>query len=187
MRVLLEGLRGAEVVGEAGNAAEALRLGVELSPDIVVLDPALGSGGEAVCRGLKSLESPPRVLIYSADNSREAVATASLAGADGYVHKEASGERVPEAIWRTCRGERIWVLGPPEGASETSLRSRIEAARLTPKEKEILDLLLKRHSNQEIAGELHVSVNTVRSHVKSIMKEVGLENRRALLDTQVAA
>lgn len=186
VRVLLEDVRGAEVVGEAGDADEVLSTGERLAPDLVILDPEMGPGGEDVCRDLKSLPRPPRVLIYSARNTREAVAAASLAGADSYVHKEADADRLGEAVWRTCGGERIWVLGTLEAASETGMRARIEAARLTPKEKEILDRLLRRMTNQEIAAELHVSVNTVRTHVKNVLREVGIENRRALLEPPAA-
>jgi DNA-binding NarL/FixJ family response regulator len=185
--VLLECIEGVEVVGEAGSAAEAVHLCEEADPTLVVLDPDLESGESTVCQDLKALASPPRVLIYSAKNSREAIASATLAGADSYVHKEASAQMLPEAILRTCNGERVWMLGPTEAASEISLRAKIEAARLTPKEKETLILLLKRRTNQEIAEKLHVSINTVRTHVKNIMREVGVENRRVLLEVQAAA
>ena len=186
LRVLLEGMEGVQVVGEAADTDEALRLSAQLRPNLVIVDPDLG-GRVSVLGELKAVEKPPRVLIYSEDNSRESVAAASLAGADGFVHKEAGIEVLPEAVKRTCAGERVWMLGPMEARSETTLRARIEAAKLTPREKDILDLLLKRRTNPEIAEHLHVSVNTVRTHVKNVLKELGAGSRRELLDERKAS
>lgn len=186
LRVLIERMEGVGVVGEAADAGEAMCLNAQLRPDLVIVDPDL-AGGTGVCRELKAVERPPRVLIHSDDNSRENVAAATLAGADGFVHKEAVAEVLPEAIRRTRAGERVWVLGPLETHSETALRVRIEAARLTPREKDILGLLLKRRTNPEIAHHLHVSVNTVRTHVKNVLKELGMGSRRDLLEERVAS
>lgn len=185
LRVLIEGTEGVGVVGEAAVAGEALRLSAQLKPDLVIMDPGLG--GIDVCARLKAAERPPRVLIFSADNSRESIAAASLAGADGFVHKEAGTEVLLEAIKKTCVGERVWTLGPVEAGPEIALRARIEAARLTPREKEILDLLLKRRANPEIAEHLHVSVNTVRTHVKNVLKELGMGSRRELVEGREAS
>ena len=79
------------------------------------------------------------------------------------------------------------MLGPMEARSETTLRARIEAAKLTPREKDILDLLLKRRTNPEIAEHLHVSVNTVRTHVKNILKDLGMGSRRELSEEREAS
>lgn len=186
LRVLIEGMEGVALVGEAADTGEALRLSAQLGPDLVIVDPDLGSR-IAVCGELKAAERPPRILVYSADNSREGVAAASLAGADGFVHKEVDTEVLPEAIRKTYAGERVWMLGPVEARSEIALRARIEAAKLTPKEKKILDLLLKRRANPEIAEHLHVSINTVRTHVKSVLKELGMGSRGELLDERQAS
>jgi DNA-binding NarL/FixJ family response regulator len=186
LRVLVEGIEGVRLVGEASDGGEALRLSERFRPDLVIVDPDLADGA-GVCGALKAAERPPRVLVYSEDNSRESVAAASLAGADGFVHKEVDTEALPEAIKRTCAGDRVWMLGPVEPRGETALRAQIEAAKLTPREKDILDLMLKRRTNPEIANHLHVTVNTVRTHVKSILRELGVGSRRELLDERQAS
>ena len=91
LKVLLEQAAGVEVVGEAGDAAGAVELAAKLEPDLVVLDLRLQgeASGAEVCRGIKDLPDPPRVLIHTAYNTADDVTAATLAGADGYVHKSA--------------------------------------------------------------------------------------------------
>lgn len=182
MKILLNGAKEVETVGEAGDAEEALRLNEELHPDLVVLDPELGMGpsGLEVCRRLKSSPHPPKILVYTAQNSKEDVAAAALAGADAYLYKGVECEKLPEAVDKTCNGERTWLLGSVEESPEGRLREKIEAADLTPKESEILALLIDRHSNGEIAEELCLSLNTVKTHVSSILKKLGLGSRKEL-------
>lgn len=186
LRALLQDTKGVEVVGEAADIEEVRRLNARLRPDLMILDPNVVEEGADSAR-CEPFEYAPRVLIYTALNSRELLAAASLAGADAFVHKEVGAEGLLEAIERIRAGERVWMLGPAEAKSEVALRARIQAARLTPREKEILDLLLRRRSNPEIAAFLHVSINTVRTHVKHVMKELGMASRRELLEGQTAA
>ena len=169
-----------EIVGEASDVKQALQLNSRLHPDLVMLDIALAhdSDGLELCKLLKA--SPairPRVLVYAARNSRVVVAAASLAGADGYLHKGVDCRSISETVYRVHRGERIWALGHAEETS-TELRSLIDRAPLTPKEQEILALLLGRHTNAEVAEQLCLSRNTVKSHVHNILRKLGLENRQ---------
>lgn len=85
VRVLLRSVEDARIVGEATHHEEALRLAADVRPDLVIVDPEFREGRKewGVCGWLKALAGPPRVLIYSARASREDVAAASLAGADG--------------------------------------------------------------------------------------------------------
>lgn len=186
LRDLIRGMEGVEVVGETTDFREIPGLNTRLRPDLVIADPGLSIETNAC--GQQALgENPPRVLIYSSHNSREHVAAVSLAGADGFVHKEVGVEMLQGAIRKIDAGQRVWMLGPMETRSEIARRARIDVAKLTPREKEILDLLLRRRSNPEIAEVLHVSVNTVRTHVKHVLKELGIESRRALLEWREAA
>ncbi len=172
----------AEVVGEAENAGDAVRLAGELRPDVVLLDLRLGeeSGIEA-CREIKALSDAPRVLVFTAHASVEDVAGATLAGADGYLHKGVAGEELLGAIQRVYAGGRVWLL-PAQDEEEAASRIRESSgeARLTPKEKEVFALVLKRRTNAEIAGELYISLYTVKNHVSSILRKLGLKSRREI-------
>ena len=171
---------GFEVVGEAEDAAGALRLVAELRPDLVLLDLRLGEdSGIEVCREIKALPEAPRVLVFSAHSSVEDVAGATLAGADGYLHKGVGGEELIDAVRRTVAGGRVWLL-PSENEEEAAARIREASseARLTPKEKEVFALVLTRRTNAEIAGELYISLYTVKNHVSSILRKLGLKSRR---------
>lgn len=184
LRVLLGGAGDAEVAGECRSAEEAMRLIEETRPDLVILDLELGGKRSALeaCRELKSLPRPPRVLVYTARNSREDVAAASLAGADSYLHKGIECGKLPEVASKTHVGERIWLLGPAEDGASAKLRAIIEGADLTPKESEVFALIMDRCANREIAEKLWLSRNTVKTHVRSILRKLGFESRRELFE-----
>ncbi len=179
----LLGSAGFEIAGEAGNAAEAIRLAEELNPDLVLLDLRLGEdSGIEVCREIKAqVPEAPRVLVFTAHASVEDVAGATLAGADGYLHKGVAGEELLDAIQRTHAGGRVWLLSAQnEEEAAARIKDASDEARLTPKEKEVFALVLKRRTNAEIAGELYVSLYTVKNHVSSILRKLGLKSRREI-------
>lgn len=182
IRHLLTSAAGAEIIGETKSAADAIWLAGDLRPDLVLLDLRLGgdSGIEA-CREIKALPNAPRVLIFTAHTSAEDVAGATLAGADGYVHKGIEGEKLLDAAERIHAGDRVWLL-PMENAEEAAarLKESSDEARLTPKEKEVFALVLKRRTNAEIAKELYISLYTVKNHVTSILRKLGLKSRREI-------
>lgn len=182
VRVLLRDTESAEVVGESREADEAARLVEYLAPDLVVLDPDLraSTGGLELCRRIKALPEPPRVLIYTTQNSREDVAAACIAGADAYLYKGVECERLLEALSRAYGGDRVWFLGREEEESSPGIEAMIEESGLTPKEGEILARLVDHRTNTEIAAELCLSHNTVKSHVHNVLKKLGLKNRKEL-------
>src|SRR5918997_3250715 len=174
----------AEVVGEAGEAKQALWLNSRLHPDVVLLDIALAHerDGLELCKLLKaSPANKPRVLVYTARNSREEVAAASLAGADGFLHKGIDYESIGETVYNVHTGQRIWALGHAEEESESKLSAMIEEASLTSKEQEVLSFLLRRYTNAEIAEQLSLSSNTVKTHVSSILRKLALHSRQQLV------
>jgi DNA-binding NarL/FixJ family response regulator len=183
LKALLEQAAGVEVVGEARDAAGAVGLVAKLEPDLVVLDLRLQgeASGAEVCRAIKDLPDPPRVLIHTAYNTADDVTSATLAGADGYVHKSAGRAAFLEVMRRVASGEHVWAVSV-EARTAESLR-RDEAAKvecLTRKEREVLLLMLRRYSNAEIARELYVSLPTVKTHVGSIMRKLGIKRRKEL-------
>lgn len=183
MAALLSMADGLEVVGEAEEAAEAVRLAVELEPDLVVLDLRLKGekSGIRICKEIKTLADSPCVLIHTAHDTVEDLAAATLAGADGYLHKSASNVEFVEAARKICDGGRVWSLGAGTDEAEARREDDPKGALLTSKEREVYALLLKRYSNEEIARELYVGVRTVKSHVTSIMRKLGVKRRKELL------
>ena len=181
IRSLLETTEDLTVVGEAGDAEEAVRLAARLDPDLVVLDLRLGENGDGmeVCRRLKAFSAPPRILIYSAFSRAEDLASATVAGADGYFHKGEEYLEFPGIVRRVCGGERVWFV-------DTTAEPRLDPGAaskgpaLTPKEREVFALMLKRYSNAEVGRALYMSLPTVKTHVKHILGKVGLKSRKEL-------
>ena len=179
IRTILEVSGEIEVVGEATNAHDALLLARDVEPEVVVLDLRLGDtvGGVDLCRKIKSLPRPPRVVIHSAYNSTEELYACRLCGADGFVHKSEAATRLPGAVKAAHTGASEWLMGawPKETTTSTAEQHR---ASLTARETEILDLLTRRRTNPEIASELSLSPLTVKTHVARILNKLGLKSRR---------
>ena len=182
--VTLKEVNDVEVVGEATNAEETLRLDDKLRPDLVILDIELEDEleGLRLCKLLKEVSiNRPQVLVYTGRNSREDVAAASLMGADSFLHKAVDCSRIRETVNMIRAGERVWLLRPAAEESHTRLTALIEEADLTPKEGEVLSLLLRRQTNSEIAEQLSLSCNTVKTHVGSILRKLALGSRQEIL------
>ena len=182
IRVLLDVTGGMCVVGEAGNGEEAVRLVEESQPDLAVVGLNLNGepDGIEVCRRLKTLPEPPRVLVHAACDFATGVSSCLLAGADGYLHKGACGEQLVDAVRRVVCGERIWSANNEIDGTGLCVRADRDPAYLTPKEREVFTLILRRCSNADIAGKLYLSLPTVKTHVRSILRKLGAKSRREL-------
>lgn len=188
--VMLLGLRAVvtaqddlELVGEADSSALALDLAVEVQPDLVVLPLRLGGEftGVELCREIKS-SMLARVLVYTSYNAAEDVSGCLLSGADSFVYKGEESVHLLETIRSTAAGRRIWLLGgEPRGHSE-DMRALADSSGLTRREQEVLGFMLQRFTNAQIANELVVELTTVKTHVRSILRKLGLRNRRELFD-----
>jgi two-component system nitrate/nitrite response regulator NarL len=174
---------GIDVVAEASGGPAGVRLAAELAPDVVLMDlsmPAM-SGVEAT-RAIVAAAGPPRVVVLTLDDDGEAMLEALLAGADGYVLKEAPLEKVVAAIRAAASGDAVI---PPRVAPEILRRLRAAlpapepdgAAELSDRELEVLRLIVAGHDNAAIAAELFISPNTVKRHVASIFAKLGVESR----------
>jgi DNA-binding NarL/FixJ family response regulator len=180
---------GLEIVGDASNARDAVRLIVEIRPDVVLMDLRLpdNSGVQAIER-LALLAPASRILILTRTEHNRVV-EAIVAGASGYILKTAPPKAIIAAVRATAAGEsvissqiagkllqRIRERDIPVTTSSDSAASAIRAV-LTERELEIFERLASGRSNHDIARELSLSTNTVHNHVASILAKLHLDNR----------
>jgi DNA-binding NarL/FixJ family response regulator len=175
--------RGIEVVGQAGLGAEGVRLAHELSPDVVLMDLSMpGMSGVEATQRLAAAAPRTRVLILTVVADEGQVMDALLAGACGYLLKDAPIENLVEGIEAAARGES---LISPRIARQLVDRVRepagvepaVSGADLTEREIEVLQLLARGLDNQQIAETLYLSPHTVKNHVSSILAKLQVENR----------
>ena len=191
---------GLQVVGEAGDAAQALRLAPQLRPQVILLDNHLpGVMGVDAIRGLREVSPTSRVLMLTVSEDAQDLATALRNGAQGYLLKTIDGELLAEAIRRAARGEPVVspeLMGKlvaafqsqgapapamaapaadvPEPAATTAEGS---FSPLSPREEEVLREIARGLSNKEIARTLDIAETTVKIHVQHILRKLGLSSR----------
>lgn len=167
------------VVGEAVDGEAALQLIRESEPDLVTLGLNLLGEADGIhcCWRIKELPDPPKVLIHTTYNFTDDVSSCLLAGADSYVHKRCECEELLRAIRRTAEGERVWWLGGKTGDLRSRYDSTPNGNTLTDREREVVVMMIRRHGDSEIAKKLYLSVPTVKTHVRNIMRKLNLKNR----------
>lgn len=178
---------GLPVVGEAATAAEGLRVVRTVRPDAVIIEPWLpgdGGGGVQLCRRLKRMPAAPKVVMFAQDNDPGLIADCVLAGADGFVHKSAEPYLLRDAVDQVLRSKRPWILGRAgTPRPEPPLEARQPVGCMTGREQEVLSMLLRRLTNEEIAAELGVAGQTVKNHVSSVLQKLSVSSRKHLLRT----
>jgi DNA-binding NarL/FixJ family response regulator len=180
---------GLRLVGEAANVPDAMRVVLELRPDVVLMDPRLpgGSGIEAI-RQLGRFAPSSRILILTRTEQNRVV-EAIVAGVSGYILKTAAPATIIAAVEATAAGETVissQIAGRmmahirereiPVTASSRDAAGAIRAV-LTARELEVFQRLASGRSNQAIAAELSLSINTVANHIASILAKLQLDNR----------
>ena len=180
LRSILEGT-DIEVIGEASSGEEAVRMSMELKPDLVVLDVRMAGGDGLTALGRIKLEQPDMpVLMFSTYDNPTYVARSVALGASGYLLKSAGCDRLIDCIRRVSTGENVWTrdeLRRVTGALATPrLSSDIEVP-LTQRESEVLRQLALGLTNKEIALALSISYETVKEHVQHILRKVGVSDR----------
>lgn len=181
LRVLLQDLGGFEVVAEAGDGREALRLVGEHRPDVVLMDlmmPGL-NGLEATARVAREFPGA-RVLVLSMNAAEEFVLPALRAGASGYVLKNARPAELEQAIRAVARGE-TYLTPAVSGHLIEDYRRRTTGEpdsleKLTPRQREVLQLVAEGHSTKEIARRLGVSVKTVETYRSQLMDALDIHD-----------
>lgn len=167
---------------EAKTGQGALDLVRRLRADMLVTEVDLAGRGDGVqlCRQVKGLARPPTVLMFTGADDPAVVAACLAGGADGFVHRTASPERLVRAVEALAAGRHVWYLREHAGlAPESGTQPRVPG--MTAREQQILGLLLGRYSNDEIAAELHLARQTVKNHVSNVLAKLGVANRRELL------
>ena len=193
-RIVREGLRMAleveqdiEVVGEAGEGSEAVRLAMELSPDLVLMDVMMpGMNGIDACQEIRNLQSNTKVLMLTASDDAESVSASLVAGAQGYFLKIGSGEELIKAVKAVGSGHSI--LDPKITRTVTERFARLvnqererEVDQLTPRELDVLLQVAQGSTNREVGEKLVISEFTARNTVGNILGKLGLKNRSELV------
>jgi two-component system, NarL family, response regulator NreC len=184
LRRVLDAEPDIETVGEAANAERAIYESIEQQPDVVLMDVVMpGKSGIEGLPGLLRAVPAAKVLILSMQDDPRYVREAFDAGASGYVLKEAADAEVVGAVRAVARGEHYVhpALGARMIAAEADERRRAEADPLSDREREVLRLLALGHTNQEIAGQLYISVRTAETHRAHIMQKLQLSSRAELV------
>jgi DNA-binding NarL/FixJ family response regulator len=179
LRALLQAIPGVEIVGEAGDGREALRLIEQAAPDVVLMDitmPGL-NGLEAAERVIRD-HPKVRLVILSMHEADAYVAQALRIGVAGYLVKDAAPNELVEALRTVAEGQtylspaisRQVVEAFRSGTPDSPLQG------LTPRQREILQLVAEGHSTKEIANLLHLSVKTVETHRAQLMERLGIHD-----------
>jgi two-component system response regulator NreC len=187
LRLLMESQADMEVVGEAGDFAEALSQLPEVRPDILTLDLSMPGGlglkaVEKICQRVPGL----RVIVLTMHDDPAYLRTALAMGASGYVVKSAADSELLSAIRAVSQG-RIFV-DARSGTATVGSTSPLSTAtapespfsKLSAREKEVLGLIAQGHTNQAVADQLDVSVKTIESYRSRLMEKLGLQNRADL-------
>ncbi|HLN61380.1 MAG TPA: response regulator transcription factor [Symbiobacteriaceae bacterium] len=183
---LLSRAPGFTIAGEAAGVAEAVEKASTLSPDVVLMDVRLPDGsGIECCRIIRENRPQTRVLMLTSYDDRDAAVAAVIAGASGYLLKQAEPEELLRAINLVAGGASLLDPGIAGGVLEFLRQGRTGLTGetdLTERERSILQLIGEGMTNREIAGRLYLSEKTVRNYVSMILQKLGLTNR-----TQAAA
>ncbi len=183
LRSLLQVIPGLDVVGEAANGNDALRLTMELRPDVVLMDVSMPElNGLEATRRATAAHAPARVVMLSMHADEEYVRQALVAGAAGYLLKTSDRGELELAVRAAARGD-LW-LSPAISRSMvpvfmgkcavTSVNSSLE--RLTSRQREVLQLIAEGHTTKQIAHRLRLSVKTVESHRANLMKRLEIHD-----------
>jgi len=184
LRNLLEE-RGVQIAGEAATGADAVRLVREVAPDVVIMDLHMpGMSGIEAIRQIASIAPLTRVLVLTISDQDEDVLHAILAGACGYLLKDASISELMQGIQAASVGESLVsptiaakVLQRVRASSASHREAELIQSELSDREIQVLKLIANGKDNAMIAAELHISPKTVKNHISNILMKLQIDNR----------
>jgi two-component system, NarL family, response regulator DevR len=181
LQTLMEGEEDMDVVGQAGTAQQGLEQIAELRPDVAILDVRLPDGsGIEVCREIRSLYPEIACLMLTSYADDEALFSAIMAGAAGYVLKEIGGSDLLGDIRRVSQGASLIDTTLSKDIFDRLRKSQKTEARLSslsPQERRVLDLIAQGRSNRQIAEEIFLAEKTVKNYVSSLLSKLGMQRR----------
>lgn len=169
------------VVGWASTPRDGLEAAALLQPHVTILPVRLGGtrSGIELCRSIKSL-SRARVVVFTSFSRNIDVQVAMLAGADALLNKTVDPTELLDVIRQVARGEERLFVGPGRTRHATVAKT-IPNEGLTDREDEILQLVIEGYTNPEISAQLIIEVSTVKTHMRHILRKLGVGTRRDLL------
>jgi DNA-binding NarL/FixJ family response regulator len=183
VRVGLEQLLGTfddvELVGSADGGLAAIALCAESKPDVILLDLSMPDlDGIGVTQRLRESSPGTKVVLFTSFSDREGILGALDAGAVGYLLKDAEPQEIRSAIQAAARGEA--PLAPKAAAALLSARGERPSpgdVELTPRERDVLELVIAGHANKQIARRLGISEKTVKGHLTNVFQRIGVSDR----------
>lgn len=184
IKLLLQRQDGFEVVGEAGDGLEGVKLAKKLKPDVILQDLHMpGTSGLQALPLLRDEAPQAQVIMLTVSEDAEDLVEALRIGARGYLLKNIDTEFLVDSIRRAARGESVMspqmagkladaMRNPPKGVSSVP-----DTNKLSPREREIIVMLARGASNKEIARELDLAESTVKIHVQGILRKLSLASR----------
>jgi len=177
LRLILQEDPCLEIVGEAANTAEAVRQATTLKPDLMLIEPELPDlSGPVALKKLQAAHPDIPILVLSTSERGEDILAAFQAGAKGYLSKKVNSQEIIQTIHQIARGEAVL---PPELTTQLlhSLTHPLGRESLTARELDVLQCITAGLGNREIASTLHISHNTVKTHVRRILYKLNLRSR----------
>jgi DNA-binding NarL/FixJ family response regulator len=167
-----------EIVGEAGDGGEAYRLVQEHQPDVLLLDVELpGMDGVAISKKLREEKSGVKILVLSSYSDREYIMEMLALGVSGYLIKDEVPQNILNAIRGVSQGEKGWVSREVAALLGKISSQDQDRDQLTPREREVLGLVVDGQTNREIAFNLDISEKTVEKHLHNVFKKLDVSSR----------
>lgn len=189
LRRVLEATGRYDIVGEAGNAHEAIRIAEDCRPGLILIDVQLpGITGLRITRILRRKQARARIVVLSVHVDDDRIVEAVRAGAVGFLQKDIGAEALTTALSRICAGENLLrgeILARPELARRLRSELKVTGATrgghepmpLSTRELAVLDCVAQGLSNREIADALYVSEQTVKNHMTSVLRKLNATDR----------